>query len=236
MASPNPPTHSLTKTSPTSFTANIVCEPNLNVDLYLRRSASASDQYNLFSTRSGPGSISVTGRTPYEFYQTFTVTRDAQNNVSTPYFASVDLNIPNSALAAIRSKWMATPALVSMFKGGLFANEAPEGLEGKPLVMPYCIMREEDTDFHFMMSEQYFETSSVYFVVFAPGAAITESCISLIREKFDWQNLPFVKPETYTVAMHPTHSSLTSENFRYKDGNLIFRGSVNYDIIINRIL
>jgi hypothetical protein len=236
MASPNPPTHTLSKTSASSFTANIACESNLNVDLYVRRSASSSEQYNLFSTRSGPGSISVTGRTPYEYYQTYTVTRDSNNNVSTPYFASIDLNVPNSALSAIRSKWLATPALVSLFKGGLFANEAPEGVEGKPLVMPYCILREQDTDFHFMMSEQYFQTSSIDFVVFAPGAALTETCMSLIRENYDWQYLPFVKPETYTIAMHPTHSSLTSENFRYKDGNLIFRGSVNYDIIINRIL
>lgn len=233
---PNPPTHTLTRTSETSFTASIQCQANLSADLYLRRASSASQQYNLFASRSGPGTISVTGRTPNEYYQTFTVTRDTSNNVSTPYFASIDLNIPDTVLSAIKSKWNSTPALTSKFPGGLFANEAPEAIEGKPLVMPYCIVRDDDTEFEYTMSDVYFETSAIYFSVFAPGANAVESCMAVLREQFDWKSLPFAKTDSVTISMRPAGESVISENFRYKDGNLIFRGSLNYDIMVNRIL
>lgn len=230
------PTYTITKTSPTSFDVTVASQEGLFVDLYIRKADATSSQYTLFATRTGPGVIQVTNRPAFQYYLTYVITRDAQNNISLPVFSSIDLNVSDSVIASIKSRWYSSPALVSLFKGGLFANEAPEAVNGKPLVLPYCIMKEEDIDFTWTMEKNYFETSTITFVLFAPGAAIADQCLSLLRDYFDWTTLTFQKPGSYTVEMRPSHSNLTSENFRYKDGNLIFRGSIIYDIITGRIL
>ena len=230
------PSYTITKTSSTSFDVIITTQADLFVDVYVRKADSTTSQYTLYSTRTGSGSVSVTNRTPFQYYLTYVITRDAQNNISLPIFSSVDLNVSDSVMASIKSKWYSTPSLVSMFKGGLFANEAPEAIGGKPLILPYCIMKEEDTDFTWTMEEAYFETATITFVLFASGAAAADLCLALIRDHFDWTTLAFQKAGSYTIEMRPNHSNLMSENFRYKDGNLIFRGSVIYDIMTGRIL
>jgi len=230
------PSYTVVKTSTSSFDVIITAQSGVFVDVYIRKADSTTAQYTLYATREGSGSVSVTNRAPFQYYLIYVITRDAQNNISLPIFSSIDLNISDSVMASIKSKWYSTPSLVSMFKGGLFANEAPEAIGGKPLILPYCIMKEEDTDFTWTMEASYFETSTINFVLFASGASAADLCLALIRDHFDWTTLTFQKAGSYTIEMRPNHSNLTSENFRYKDGNLIFRGSVIYDIMTGRYL
>jgi len=230
------PSLALTRTSSTAFTAHIAFPSSYTVDVYTKSSDSFGSQYLYCASMSVSGDLIVSNRPAFSFQQVYAVCKDAQGAISLPFFSSVDLNYPDSILAAIKSKWYSTPSLISKFTGGMFANEAPESVEGRPLTMPYVIIRDSDRNFLFTTESTYFEGTSLDFVIYAPGAALADECLEIIREAFDWKPIPFTKITNQTVSMQPTEQNVRSENFRYKDGNLIFRGSVIYDIMITRAL
>lgn len=235
MTIPASPTIDLHRLSPTEFKAFLAFPLDCTAELYTNSSDSFSGQYLFYKSLQQPGEILISDRQPFSYQQVYAVTRNAQNYISLPSFSSVDLNYPDSILAAVKSRWYSTPSLVSRFPGGLFANEVPESVNNKKLTMPYVIVRDTDRNFNFTTENLYFEGTSLEFVVFAPGAALVDECIESIRENFDWKPLPFQKKSNNTVSMQPSEQNVRSENFRYKDGNLIFRGSVLYDIIITRV-
>ena len=230
------PSMDLTRTSSTSFTINATFPSTYTVDVYAKSSDSFGLQYLYCASMTQSGNLLVSNRLAFSFQQVYAVCKDAQGAISLPFFSWIDLNYPDSILAAIKSKWYSRPSLISKFTGGMFANEAPESVEGRPLTMPYVIIRDSDRNFLFTTELTYFEGSSIDFVVYAPGAALVDECLELIREAFDWKALPFAKTTNQTVSMQPVEQNVRSENFRYKDGNLIFRGSVIYDIMITRVL
>ena len=225
----------LTKVSKNSFNAAVTTSPGLFVDLYVKNPISDLDGYSFYASRSGSGNIVVSSRVPYSYQFSYAVARDSSGNLSLPTFNTVDLNSSNSLNSAIRQHWYSNGELTGKFKGGLFVNEVPENVDNKPLVMPYCMFRNDQSDFTFTMGPQYFESSEIDFVVFAPGAAVMDECLDMIQKHFDFQQLPFADYYEGTISIMPTSRSMTSENFRYKDGNLIFRGSLNYDIVITRV-
>ena len=229
------PGMTLSRTSRTSFTANLTVPNGILADLYVRNTVSDLDGYSFYASRTGPGPIVVSSRLPSSYQFAYAVARDNNGGLSLPTFGSVDLNVSDSLNSAIRKYWYSTPDLTAKFKGGLFVNEVPENVDNKPLVMPYCMFRNDQSDFTFTMSFQYFESSEVEFTVFAPGAALIDECLDLIQKKFDFVQLPFAQEQESTLSIMPTSRSMTSENFRYKDGNLIFRGSLMYDIVISRV-
>jgi hypothetical protein len=231
-----PPTLKLTRVSSTAFNALLGFSQNLSAQLFLRSAEYPGIHYAYNTTLLQPGQIVIAGRDPFSFQQAFAVTRDAAGSLSLPAFAEVDLNAPDSILSAVKSKWYSTPSLVSRFPGGMFANEAPESINKRSLEMPYVIVRDSDRDFTFTTENTYFEGTRLEIVCFAPGAFLVDECIDTIRTAFDWKTLVFQKNTVKTVSMQPTSQEIRSENFRYKDGNLIFRGSVMYDIIVTRIL
>jgi len=228
------PSLTLTRTSSTSFTINAIFPATYTVDVYSKSSDSFGLQYLYCASMTQSGNLLVSSRLAFSFQQVYAVCKDAQGVISLPFFSSVDLNSPDSILAAVKSKWYSTPSLISKFPGGMFANEAPESVEGRPLTMPYAIIRDTDRNFFYTTELTYFESTSLEVVIYAPGAALVDECLELIRKVFDWRPLPFIKETNQTVSMQPIEQNVRSENFRYKDGNLIFRGSVIYDIMITR--
>lgn len=230
------PFFDLMRTSPTSFIIKMGFSQIYTTDIYTKSSDSFTDQYLYHGSMSQPGDLHVENRTPFSFQQIYAVCKDSQNRISLPYFSAVDLNYPDSILAAVKSKWYSTPSLINKFPGGMFANEAPESVEGKTLSMPYVIVRDSDRNFNFTTEATYFEGTNLDFIIYAPGAALVDECLEIIREAFDWKSLPFEKNTNKTVSMQPVEQNVRSENFRYKDGNLIFRGSVIYDIMITRVI
>ena len=234
---PSPlPTLTLSRTSATSYSCDLTFPAGYTCDLYVRTTDNLSSQYYYFGSISASGVINVTGRNAYSYQQAFAVTKDPQGSISLPAFSSVDLNQPDSILSAIKSKWYSDSALLAKFPGGLFANEAPESIDKKALVMPYVIVRDSDRDFTFLMESLYFEGTNLDFICFAPGAFLADECIDLIRSRFDWKPITFKQGTTKSVSVQPVKQAISSENFRYKDGNLIYRGSVTYDIIVTRTL
>jgi hypothetical protein len=230
------PSFDLIKESSTSFIVRTSFPQNYTVDVYIKSSDSFTEQYLYYGSLLQSGDLRVSNRPAFGFQQVYAVCKDAQNNISLPFFSSLDLNNPDSILSAVKSKWYSTPSLMSKFTGGMFANEAPESIEGKTLSMPYVIVRDSDRNFNFTTESTYFEGTNLDFIIYAPGAALVDECLEIIRESFDWKPLPFVKLTNKTVSMQPIEQNVRSENFRYKDGNLIFRGSVIYDIMITRVL
>ena len=230
------PSFDLIKTSSTTFVFRTTFSALYSVDIYTKSSDSFGSQYLYCASMAVSGDLIISNRPAFTFQQVYAVCKDSQGTISLPFFSSIDLNYPDSILAAIKTKWYSTPSLISKFSGGLFANEAPESLENRPLTMPYVIVRDSDRSFLFTTEPTYFESSSIEFVVYASGASLVDECVEIIREAFDWKPLPFQKDTNHTVSMQPIEQNIRSENFRYKDGNLIFRGSVIYDIMITRVL
>lgn len=230
------PSFDLIKENSTSFIVRAAVPQNCTMDIYTKSSDSFTEQYLYYGSLLQSGDFHVINRPAFSFQQVYAVTKNLQNVISLPFFSSIDLNYPDSILAAVKSKWYSTPALTSKFTGGMFANEAPESVEGKTLSMPYVIIRDSDRQFNFTTESTYFEGTNLDFIIYAPGAALIDECLEIIRETFDWKPLPFEKLTNKTVSMQPIEQNVRSENFRYKDGNLIFRGSVIYDIMITRIL
>jgi len=229
------PTMLLEKKSKTSFVANLTAGPNLFIDLYVKNPISDQDGYSFYASRTGNGPITVSSRVPYSYQFAYAIARDASGNLSLPVFGSVDLNTSDSINSAIRRHWYGNLELSSKFTGGLFINEVPENMGNKSLVLPYCMFRNESSEFTFTMSPTYFESSSVEFNIFAPGAALTDECLDLIQKSFDFKELSFADINEFTLSIMPVDRFISSENFRYKDGNLIFRGSLNYDIVVTRV-
>lgn len=229
------PTLSATSTSTKAFNVTVTTLPGLFVDLYLRNTALQTDQYSFYASRTGSGVISVINQTDSAYFLLYAVARDASDKLSLPFFSSIDLGYSDTIQGAIKRRWYSSPNLVSFFKGGLFLNEVPESLEGVKLTLPYVMFRNDQTEFHYTFGDSYVETGEFSFTVFAAGAASAEACLDLIQSSFDFKNIPFTNLESNTISIIPNDRSMTSENFRYKDGNLIFRGSLNYDILINRL-
>ena len=230
------PSFDLIRKSSTAFTLRITFPLNNTIDIYTKSSDSSTQQYLYYGSMSQSGDFDVTNRPSFSFQQVYVLLKNAQGATLLPFFSSIDLNYPDSILAAVKTKWYSTPSLISKFTGGLFANEAPESIEGRPLSMPYVIVRDSDRQFNFTTESTYFEGTNLDFIIYAPGAALIDECLEILREAFDWKPLPFQKDTNHTVSMQPIEQNVRSENFRYKDGNLIFRGSVIYDIMITRVL
>ena len=217
-----------------SFNATVTTLPGLFVDLYLRNTAIQTEQYTFYASRTGSGIIPVTNQVDSAYYLLYAIARNADDKLSLPIFSSIDLGSSSTIQGAIKKGWYTSPELISFFKGGLFLNEVPESIEGKDLTLPYVMFRNDQTEFHYTLGDSYVETGEFSFTVFAAGAASAEACLDLIQKNFDFKNLPFMDVDSSTISIIPNARSMTSENFRYKDGNLIFRGSLNYDILINR--
>ena len=229
------PTALGSRISKTSYKVTVSVPAGTNADLYVRNSPADLDGYSFYGSRIGPGDITVSGRVANSYQFFYVVARDNTGSLSLPVFGTVDLNTSDSLNSAIRRYWYSNTELTSKFKGGLFINEVPETFENKPLVMPYCMFRSDQSEFTFLMAESYFESSEVDFVVFAPGAALVDECLDLLQKSLDFQLLNFSQEGDNTLSIMPNNRSLTSENFRHKDGNLIFRGSLNYDIVVTRV-
>lgn len=230
------PTIDLHRLSSTQFKAFLAFPLDCSAEIYVKSFDTFSQQYIYRGSLQQPGEITISECQPFSYQQVFAISRKAADQISLPSFSSIDLNYPDSILSAVKSKWYSTPSLSAKFPGGMFANEVPESLNNKKLVMPYVIVRDTDRSFNFTTESTYFEGTNLEFVIFAPGAALIDECVEVVRENFDWKPLPFQKETNKTVSMQPVEQNVRSENFRYKDGNLIFRGSVLYDIIITRVL
>lgn len=230
------PSISLTKTNKSAFVIKVTApSPTTLVDIYIKNPVSYSQDYAFFATRTGSGDITVTNRIPNSYQFVYAVSRSAGGELSLPVFDSVDLNVSNSIGSAVRRHWYVNRELTAKVKGGIYINEVPENLEGRPLQMPYCMFRHDKSDFDYAMSDIYFESCNVEFAVFAPGAAVVDESLDLIQKHFDFKSLDFGDTGDFSLSVMPVDRSLNSENFRYKDGNLIFRGSLTYDIVLTRV-
>ena len=142
-------------------------------------------------------------------------------------------------LQAVNSYWSTVQKLVDLFPGGLFTNEIPEtyGTNNAPPALPYAYVEVSSTDTHPTMGQTiYYEVSSLEFCLFAPGAAVAENCIQNIKAAYDWVNnaLPFADNLTVCTYFMPIRHELVSEPMRYKDGSLIYRGHLRYEVFISR--
>lgn len=142
--------------------------------------------------------------------------------------------MPDSILTALKTKWNATGSLLSLC-GNLYANEVPErDPQGNPVSVPYTYCEVGRTRFTWTTESLYFEQTDIEFNTFTLGANLAEEALQEVRDQFDWESLPFTA--AHTVRVEPVDELITSENLRYKDGTLIWRAQVCYQVVVERRL
>ena len=232
------PTLDMTRVSRRSLKAAVTVLSGLNVDLYLRNAQTPGLDYTFKESRLDSGVFLVSMLPVNSFQLGFAVSRDSSGNLSLPVFAFVDLGQTNSLSGAMRRWWYGNFSLTNKILGGLYINEAPSKVEGKDVVLPYAILYIDAINYDPIMSDIFLEYGTISLVVFAPGAALIDECLDLVQAEFDFKTLPFSSDgfgkDESSLLISPVNREIRSENFRHKDGNLVYRGSVSYDIVIHR--
>lgn len=148
-----------------------------------------------------------------------------------PGFATLSLASPSTLSGAIQSMFSTTPTLVSLFTGGLWTGEVPEGASP-----PYAWLDLPDTATMPNFVDQ-FESSRVVVNIFAVGAAAAENCAMQFKAAFDYDNadLTFSAASgATTIMLMPIGYKLTCEMMRAKNGQLIYRATLIYRILVQR--
>ena len=233
-----PPILEMTRISRRALNAKVTVLPGLNVDLYLRNAQTPGLDYTFKDSRLDSGVFLVSMLPSNSFQLGFAVSRNSSGDFSLPTFAFVDLGQTNSLNGAIRRWWYGNFSLTNKISGGLYINEVPSKVEGKDVTLPYAIFYNDSISFDPVMSDVFLEQGNVSLVVFAPGAALIDECLDLVQAELDFKTLPFsssgLGKEESSILVSPVNREIQSENFRHKDGNLVYRGSISYDIVIHR--
>jgi hypothetical protein len=231
MSTPATPTLTLARASDVTFTAHIQGQAGTQHLLYYQRIGAAS--WAGPETLDGDGWIGVTDLAAGGQYQAFAVSRDAEEFLSLPSWATVSLNVGDSLMAAVQRKWLASPTLVEA-AGRLFVEEAPEKNEdGTDLVFPYTVGIFGKTNF-----QPYFngslESNLVEFTTYTVGAEAAQAASDVIRQNFDWGDLTFLDSDVSIVKIEPVDQALRREMIRARDGAIIYTATLSYDFWTNR--
>lgn len=221
---PNIPKLDATRLSTTSTLAQVTGDAGATNRVYWAQLGSG--MMNYAGEVVGNGSVTITSMAPAEGSFWLFAVSVVDSIVSLPAFTTICLASPDSILAAVGAKFDASPVLRQTFTDGIYTDEIPETTTELPAVL----MESLGGSFDYTFSPITFEHVKVRFTVYASGAASVESALNQIRTVFDWKGLTF---ESATlIHAFPTQSNLYSEPMRWKDGRLIFRSTIEYEITI----
>lgn len=130
---------------------------------------------------------------------------------------------------AVHAQFASSSDLVAGISGGLWTGEIPEGT-----TPPYAWLDLTNTNIS-PIFEDFFEHSTFAVHIYAIGAAQAEQLGSLFRTAFDWQELPF-SSDASCIWLKPRRYRLVPERARWKDGTLMFRAVIVYDVLVQRSL
>lgn len=235
MPAPTQPTLTLSRLSSTSFRAAITGDAGATHRLYYRLLNVTPSNDITASTRVGNGNIDAVGLTASSQVMAWIVSDNGE--FSLPRIGFISLVVSDTLLAAVKTQWYSTPTLLTA-AGKLFANEVPERDEsGNLLELPYTYMHLSRTRIDFTFESEHYEYSTIEFNTFAAGAEAAEAARQEIRTTFDWKNLPFTSSSgtlTTTIMAVPTDYEITEEHIRYKDGSMVYRSQMCYEVCVER--
>ena len=128
--------------------------------------------------------------------------------------------------AAIHKKFNSDASLTSTITGGLWTGEIPEGTSP-----PYAWLDLPDmatTPFF----EGLFERSTFVVHIYGIGAQQAEDCADAFKQTFDYTSLSFISAAS--IWCQPRRYRLIPEKARWKDGTLMYRVVLTYDVLAQR--
>ena len=128
---------------------------------------------------------------------------------------------------AIHQAFSTDPTLPTVITGGLWTGEVPEGT-----APPYAWLDLTDTNIN-PIFEDYFEQSIITVHIYAIGAAAAEAAAVAFRATFDFTTLNFSSPAS-NIWVKPRRYRLVPERTRWKDGTLMYRAVLTYDILVQK--
>lgn len=221
MPPPTQPSLTLSAVSTTSFQAVVSgADAGDTVTLYYRQVGATQDTQG--PSQTGNGTLTVTGLVDSGQYQAFVVASNG-TSFSLPAYGYVSLGTSDLLSAAVHAQFNQNGALVQAIPGGMWTGEVPEGTNP-----PYVWLDLPDTQTTPIFVD-YFERSFFHAHLYAIGAQQAEAAAAAFKAVFDWCSLPF--QTAGSVWCQPRRKRLIPEKARWKDGTLMYRVVLTYDVL-----
>jgi SepF-like predicted cell division protein (DUF552 family) len=139
--------------------------------------------------------------------------------------------LADSLLRAIHDRFTSS-GLSATIQGGLWTSEVPEDVE-----FPYAAVEHESTRYEHTISagsRKWVEHARVVFHLYAPGAEAVEDLVEVLVEAYAGGANVLAMDHKRVQAVLPDDLTVVSEAARDRDGHLIFRASVCFDIKISK--
>lgn len=137
----------------------------------------------------------------------------------------------DSLLKAVHERFTSSGLSLNI-TGGLWTSEVPEGQE-----LPYCAVFHEGTCYEHVSPanlSKWQEHARLSFHVYGRGAEEAEElAAALVVAYAGGQGVLSMATRTVQAVL-PDGLSLVSESVRYRDGSLIYRASVWFDVKISK--
>ncbi len=138
----------------------------------------------------------------------------------------------DSLLRALKTAFANSP-LSGTISGGMWTSEVPEDTE-----LPYVAVMHEGTGFEHISTggppRHWIEHARVSFHVYGRGAEETEDLAIDLIDTFVGGPEILTFQNKRAMASVPDNYVVSSETLRYKDGSLIYRGSVQFEFVISK--
>ena len=152
---------------------------------------------------------------------------------STPAFAWGQPSAASDLLQAVHAHFNNHPALAAKLTGGFWTGEIPEtGEDGKASRMPYASVEISGTDYEWTTGDSYLETTRLTFTFLAVGSKTLVEIMRAFEDTYNWETLTIANANF--VHCYPVHRKSHSLPDRDRDGELVFAGSIFYEITLER--
>jgi len=228
MSVPDAPTFSAERTSDYEITLT-ASHATLSVGIFAW--SSLDNRILELGTLSSPGSIIFhASENKASVFYAVTIGPDG---FSVPTFAWAFPLAPDDLLGSVHAHFNSYPTLSGLVPGGMWTGEIPEtGENGEDLEIPYGSVEVNGTEFEWTTENSYLEKSRLAFTFWASGAKEASAIMRAFQDSYDWETIPVTSAEF--VSSHCLHRRLQSVPARDREGNLVFVGSLTYEVILHR--
>lgn len=146
-------------------------------------------------------------------------------------FKGAGCDVADSILRSVHRRFTDS-GLSATIPGGLWTSEVPEDVE-----FPYAAVEHERTEYEHTISagrRKWVEHVRVCFHIYALGAEAVEDCVEAVIEAFAGGGDVLSMQAKSVQAVLPDALMIVSEAARDREGQLVFRGSLGFDIKVSK--
>jgi hypothetical protein len=196
---------------------------NVTYHVYGRRGGKELSEH--LGSRTGEGDLFASNLESHRGYIVWCVAED-NTGYSLPVIQQVSLLQTDSLTGAIVAKFDTQPELLAACPGGIWTGEVPEDQEPT-----YVYLEVGGTTYLYTFAGSYVERTEVT-VSFIGTAESVERAKDAFQASYDWASLPLTRGELTQVLL--LGNDLRSESMRWKDGTLVFRGRLVYEVMVTK--